>query len=94
MNWLKRLWNWFTTPNTDGCHHTTHSTDDSADVKELFIEICNDRSVGSKILEQTQAVEKFVAWYDGPVDKESILNSLNEFLLCDDVNDSKLGRLR
>ena len=45
-------------------------------IEELFLEVCVDIGIGGKILKQTQATEKFVAWYKGPKDTESIKKSL------------------
>ena len=92
------LWNtiksWFKSEEPVTEKDLTHPAPDSADVEALFIEVCNERGVGAKILEKTDAVSKFLAWYKGPATKKGIVHSLDDFLLCDDVNDSKLGRLR
>ena len=61
-------------------------------IEELFLEVCVDIGIGSKILNQTQATEKFVAWYEGPADTESIKKSLVNFVKTDMAINSKFIR--
>ena len=64
----------------------------TTDISELFIEVCTDIGIGSKTLNQTQATEKFVVWYEGPSDTESIKKSLVDFVKTDMAINSKFIR--
>ena len=80
MNWLKNLW--------DGLVKKTSTVSEEAievlveeevSVAEIFESICKQAGLGSKFLEGLSATEKFVEWYEGPVNEESIRESLAEF---------------
>ena len=80
MNWLKNLW--------DGLVRKTSTVTEEAievlveeevSVSEIFESICKQAGLGSKFLEGLSATEKFVEWYDGPANEESIRKSLAEF---------------
>lgn len=99
MNLLKQLWNWFTTPNTDDCcdaevcqEPTPVEVEEqpSQDIAELFESVCAQIGLGDKFTKGLGATQKFVDWYDGPADEESIRQSLSEFKLTDPAIGAKL----
>jgi len=78
MNWLRALWNKLR--GIEQQESPAASATPSPNISELFEEICADVGCGSKILKQTNAVELFVEWYDGPANKEAILESIPLFM--------------
>jgi len=78
MNWLRALWNKLR--GIEQQERPAASATPSPNISELFEEICADVGCGSKILKQTNAVELFVEWYDGPANKEAILECIPLFM--------------
>ena len=82
MNWLKTLWNKLV--NKTSVAPTLVVVEEvqepEQDIADLFLEVCADLGIGSKIIEQTNAVELFVSWYDGDATKEQVRNSLLTFI--------------
>ena len=91
MNLLKRLWNWFTTPNTDDCCDTEICEDptpveveevdevDTATVANIFTQICVESGIARKWVIRYDMASAFIEWYDGPADVESVRNSIEDF---------------
>ena len=46
------------------------------DVEQAFLNVCTDAGLGSKILDQTNGVELFKAWYDASYKSKGISNVL------------------
>jgi hypothetical protein len=90
MNWLKTFWNKLV--NKTSVSSTLVLVEEECSVVELFLEVCTEAGVGSRILDSTNAVEKFEDWYTGPASKESIAASLKEFIKTDSVINAKLQR--
>jgi len=100
MNWLKTLWNWLirktsTSPKLTIAEEepTPCVVEKEPSIEELFLEVCADIGVGAKIINSTNAVEKFEDWYTGQANKESILDSLKEFMKTDGTINAKLQGL-
>ncbi len=91
MNLLKKLWNWFTTPNTDDCCDTeiceistpveVEEIDevDTAAVANIFTQICVESGIARKWVIRYDMASAFIEWYDGPADVESVRNSIEDF---------------
>ena len=75
------LWNdikgWFDKkePQKDTKPLTQEKTIDT-----IFDEVCFELGIGSKILAQTSAKEKFCAWYSGPCNKKDAMSAMPSFL--------------
>ena len=100
MNLLKQLWNWFTTPNTDDCcdaevcqEPTPVEVEEQPeqDIAELFESICAQIGLGDKFTKGLNATQKFVDWYDGPANEQSVRQALSEFKLTDPAINAKLS---
>ena len=90
MNLLKRLWNGLVQKTaTAEIEPTPVEVEEEADIEQLFLEACAAIGVGSKITNSTNAVEKFVNWYDGGANKESVLDSLPAFIETDNAVKAK-----
>jgi len=100
MNWLKTLWNWLikktsTSPKLTSAEEelTPCVVEEVPSIEELFLEVCADIGVGDKIIDSTNAAEKFEDWYTGQANKESILGSLKEFMKTDGAISAKFQGL-
>ncbi len=102
MKLLKRLWNWFTTPNTDDCcdaevcEEVTPvevEEEPEQDIAELFESVCAKLGLGDKFTKGLGATQKFVDWYDGSADEESVRLALAEFKLTDPAINAKLSSI-
>jgi len=96
MNWLSILWNWLvrktsTSPKLSLIEEepTPCVVEEERSIEELFLEVCADIGIGIKILDSTNAVEKYENWYAGPLNKEDVMNSLQEFIKTDGVVNAK-----
>ena len=90
MNLLKRLWNWFTTPNTDDCYDAEICEDptsveveelevDTAAVANIFTQLCVESGIARKWVVRYDMASAFIEWYDGPADVESVRGSIEDF---------------
>ena len=61
-------------------------------MQELFIEVCTDLGIGQKILDSTDAVSKFEEWYTGEANKQSVLDSIKDFVNSDSAINAKFQR--
>ena len=50
------------------------------DVEQAFLNVCTNAGLGSKILDNTNAVELFKEWYEGDGSEEDILNCMCDFM--------------
>ena len=93
MNWIKTLWNKLISKTSVAPTLVVVEEVPELDVADLFLEVCSDLGIGSKVIEQTNAVELFVIWYDGGATKVEVQNSLATFVKVTggQVN-AKLGR--
>jgi len=92
MNWLKVLWNKLV--NKTSTSPTLVVVEEEHSVGELFLEVCTEAGLGSRVLAATNAVEKFEKWYTGALDKESVRASIEEFKKTDAAVNAKFqGRL-
>jgi hypothetical protein len=107
MNWLKTLWDWLirktsTSPKivlvkevVDDDHReepTPCVVEEERSIEELFLEVCGDLGIGTKVIDSTDALEKFEDWYTGPTNKESVSGSMGEFIKTDSVINAKFQR--
>jgi|9_EtaG_2_1085328.scaffolds.fasta_scaffold09051_3 hypothetical protein len=96
MNLLKRLWTGLvnktsTTPAPAETEEVTEVlVEEECPVAEIFESICKKAGLGSKFLEGLSATDKFVEWYEGPADEESIRASLAEFKITDTAINAKM----
>jgi hypothetical protein len=100
MNWLKRLWNWFITPNEDACCAEPHEVtpveveEEARTSGSIFGTICRAAGVKQRDIDSSNAVALFEQWYGGPVNEESIKQSLQDFkVLHPGVNAKLAGRI-
>jgi hypothetical protein len=82
MNWLKTLWNKLVSKTSVAPTLVVveEVQEPEQDIADLFLEVCADLGIGSKIIEQTGAVELFISWYDGDATKVEVQNSLATFI--------------
>lgn len=62
------------------------------DVEQAFLNVCTDAGLGSKILDQTNGVELFKAWYEGDGSEQDILESIPCFMESHPVVNAKFTR--
>jgi len=61
-------------------------------IEELFLEACAIHGIGQKVIEQTEATEKFINWYQGPANLEDVKKSIPLFIKTDGKVSAKMGR--
>ena len=100
MNWLKRLWNWFITPNEDACctepHEATpvEAEEETQGTGELFGTLCRAAGVKQRDLDSSNAISLFEEWYDGLNNEDDIRQSIEEFKAAHaGVNAKLAGRI-
>ena len=83
MNWLKTLWNWFTTPITDSCCDVSLTpatpVEERSPAGPLFYQVCRESGMRHKIIAQNEIVEKFEVWYNGAIGVAEIKQSIDAF---------------
>ena len=62
------------------------------DVEQAFLNVCTDAGLGSKIVDQTNGVELFKAWYEGDGSEQDILESIPSFMESHPVVNAKFTR--
>ena len=84
MNWLKKLWSWFTTPSEDTCCTQPHEVTpveieevDESSIEELYNTACSELGVTMKNTKRHRQL--FIDWYNGANNKEQIKQCLSEF---------------
>jgi hypothetical protein len=96
MNWLKNLWTNLVRKTSTSADEITQEVtevlveEDDTSIAEIFEGICKQAGLGGKFLEGLSATEKFVEWYDGAADEESIRASLAEFKTIDPAINAKM----
>ena len=96
MNWLKSLWTTLVRKTSTVADEITEEVtevlveEDNSSVAEIFEGICKQAGLGGKFLQGLSATEKFVEWYDGDADEESIRASLAEFKTTDPAINAKM----
>jgi len=80
MNWIKKLWNNLVSKTSVAPTLVVAEEEPELDIADLFLEVCSDLGIGSKVIEQTNAVELFVIWYDGGATKVEVQDSLATFI--------------
>jgi len=96
MNWLTNLWTALVRKTSTVADEITEEVtevlveEDDSSVAEIFEGICKQAGLGGKFLEGLSATEKFVAWYDGTADEESVRASLAEFKTTDPAINAKM----
>ena len=86
MSWFSTVKSWFSSDSEE--QHESHNRD----ISEVFVEVCAAKGVGSKYLDETNAVELFKAWYKGNGSNEEVLDSMGEFLEAHPRVNAKLVR--
>ena len=61
-------------------------------MEQAFLNVCTDAGLGSKILDQTNGVELFKAWYEGDGSEQDILESIPSFMESHPVVNAKFTR--
>lgn len=96
MNWLTNLWTALVRKTSTVADEITEEVtevlveEDNSSVAEIFESICKQAGLGSKFLEGLNATEKFVEWYSGDADEESIRASLTAFKITDPAINAKM----
>lgn len=96
MNWLKSLWTTLVRKTSTVAEEITEEVvevlveEDDSPVAEIFEGICKQAGLGGKFLDGLGATEKFVEWYDGAADEESIRASFAEFKITDPAINAKM----
>ena len=82
MNWLKTLWSKLVTKTSTSVTVVEVEEDDleQADVGRVFREICIEARVRSQDLHQHNIVSIFEEWYEGPLNEDSIRESIPDFM--------------
>ena len=96
MNWLRTLWNWLTTPDTDDRRSVTpvEAEEEVRSAGSIFATLCRAAGVKKRDLDSTNAEALFDEWYAGAVTEEAIRQSLLEFkALYPAVNAKLAGKL-
>jgi len=100
MSWLRILWNWLvgktsTSPKLTLVEEepTPCVVEEERSIEELFLEVCADLGIGAKVIDSTGALEKFEDWYPGPANKESVADSIGEFIKTDGAVNAKFQGL-
>lgn len=93
MNWLRTLWNWFTTPNADDCYNATpvEVEEEVRSAGSIFATLCRAAGVKKRDLDSTNAEALFDEWYAGAVTEEAIRQSLLEFKALHPAVNAKLA---
>jgi len=87
MNLLKKLWNWFTTPNTDDCCDAAvceevtpvEIEEEQIDVRKVFEHYCRSKGVKQADLDSVNAGSLFEEWYDGERTEDAVRASIQDF---------------
>tara|TARA_B100000989_G_scaffold17414_2_gene11490 strand:- start:8638 stop:8946 length:309 start_codon:yes stop_codon:yes gene_type:complete len=96
MNWLKSLWTTLVRKTSTVTEEVSEEVvevlveEEDSPVAEIFEGICKQAGLGGKFLEGLNATEKFVQWYGGDADEESIRASFAEFKLTDPAINAKM----
>ena len=96
MNWLKSLWTTLVRKTSTVADEITEEVtevlveEEDSPVAQIFESICKQAGLGGKFLEGLSATEKFVEWYEGDADEESIRASLAEFKTTDPAINAKM----
>ena len=100
MNWLKKLWNWFITPNEDACCAAPHEVtpveveEETRTSGSIFGTICRAAGVKQRDIDSSNAAALFDEWDTGKVAEDDIRQSIAEFKsLHAGVNAKLAGRL-
>ena len=96
MNWLRTLWNWLTTPDTDDRRSVTpvEAEEEVHSAGSIFATLCRAAGVKKRDLDSTNAEALFDEWYTGDVVEEDIRKSVAEFKEAHPKVNAKLaGRL-
>ena len=83
------LWN-----NVKSWFNSSESSEDrnKVNISEVFVKVCTDNGCGSKLLEQTNAIQLFEEWYEGDGSEEDVLNSILPFMSQHPGVNAKLTR--
>ena len=99
MNWLRILWNWLVGKTSSSPKLTLVEeeptpcvVEEERSIEELFLEVCGDLGIGTKLIDSTGALEKFEDWYTGPANKESVSDSMEQFVKIDGALNAKFQR--
>ena len=85
MNWLKSLWTTLVRKTSTVTEEVSEEVvevlvEEDAPIGQIFVTVCQQKGVGARTINSTNAVELFENWYDGPATEEAILESLPNFL--------------
>ena len=80
MSLLKRLWTLIINRTSTAPELTVVEEVQNEPIEQIFVRVCANHGVGLKILEQTNAVQLFVEWFDGDATDECVLGCIPEFM--------------
>ena len=75
MSWFDKVKSLFSSDS-----EPSESAIEQNDVEQAFLNVCTNAGLGSKILDNTNAVELFKEWYEGDGSEEDILNCMRDFM--------------
>ena len=80
MSLLKRLWALIVSRTSTAPELAVVEEVQDEPIEEIFVRVCANHGVGLKILEQTNAVQLFVEWFEGDATDECVLGCIPEFM--------------
>ena len=80
MNLLKRLWALIVSKTSTAPELAVVEEVQDEPIEEIFVRVCANHGVGLKILEQTNAVQLFVEWFEGDATDECVLGCIPQFM--------------
>lgn len=93
MSWIKSLWDKVVNKTSTSPTLTLVEEEPTEDIADLFESVCAQLGLGDKFTKGLDATQKFVDWYDGSADEESIRLALSEFKLTDPAINAKLSSI-
>ena len=79
MSWIKSLWDKVVNKTSTSPTLTLVEEEPTEDIADLFESVCAQLGLGEKFTKGIGATQKFVDWYDGPADEESVRQALPDF---------------
>ena len=79
MSWIKSLWDKVVNKTSASPTLALVEEEPTEDIAELFESVCAQIGLGEKFTKGIGATQKFIDWYDGSADEESVRQALSKF---------------
>jgi len=92
MSLLKKLWALIVSRTSTAPELAVVEEVQDEPIEEIFVRVCASRGVGSRILDQTNAVQLFVEWFEGDATDQCVLDCIPEFMKHHTLINAKFQR--